>query len=180
MSKSINCGFEIEATRPLGFRYGAGVFGPGPEYRSLDSIRKSLMDAGCQGPDPVYAVVMDVGRTEDRAELQRRMLLFGVVAYAEGRLGREPVRSQGHIHHISPHSRWRTPEIFEVWSGRAIIYMQQSGGDDPGHCFALEARPGDRVVVPPAWSHAVISADQQEALVFGAWCDRQYGFEYAD
>jgi glucose-6-phosphate isomerase len=178
MTTLFDCGLEIEATRPLGFRYGADVFGPAPEYRSLDSIRKSLMDPGCEGPDPVYAVVMDVGRAEHRAELERRMLLFGVVAYAAGRLGKEPVRSQGHIHHISPHSGWSAPEIFEIWSGRALIYMQQSGGDDPLRCFAIEAHPGDRVVAPPAWPHAVVSADPAEPLVFGAWCDRQYGFEY--
>jgi glucose-6-phosphate isomerase, archaeal len=180
MPMQINSGLEIEATRPLGFRYGAGVYGPAPEYRSLASIRRSLADPACEGPDPVYAIAMDVGRAEDRAEIERRMLLFGVVAYAAGRLGREPVRSQGHVHHISPHSGWRAPEIFEIWSGRAVIYMQQSGSEDPERCFAIEARPGERVVAPPGWPHAVISADPSEPLVFGAWCDRQYGFEYGD
>ncbi len=180
MPIQIDTGLDIAASRTLGFRYGPGVFGPAPEYRSLDSIRKSLMDPECEGPDPVYGVVMDVGRREHRAELKRRMLLFGVVVYAAGRLGQEPVRSQGHIHHISPHSGWRAPEIFEVWSGRAIVYLQERGDDYPGRCFAIEARPGERVVAPPAWPHAVISADPSEPLVFGAWCDREYGFEYGD
>ena len=33
--------------------------------------------------------------------MQARNLLFGVVAYAAGRLGSEPVRSQGHVHKLS-------------------------------------------------------------------------------
>ena len=36
------------------------------------------------------------------------------------------------------------------------------------------------VVVPPYWVHATISTNADESLVFGAWCDREYGFEYAE
>jgi len=163
---------------PMGFRYGPGVFGPEPETRSLDSIRQSLLDSGCSGPDPVYAIAMDVGKTEHRDELNRRMLLFGAVTYAAGRLGSEPVRSQGHVHRVSSHSGWSPPELYEIWSGRAVVYMQESVTDDPGRCFAVTAAAGDVVVVPPGWGHATISADPHEPLTFGAWCDREYGFEY--
>ena len=113
---------------PLGFEYGPGVFGPAPEMRSLDAIRKSLRDPGCSGPDPVYAIVMDVGREEHRAELLRRHLLFGVVTYAKGRLGTEPVRSQGHVHRKAAHSGWSPPELYEIWSGRAIVYHAGARG----------------------------------------------------
>jgi glucose-6-phosphate isomerase, archaeal len=161
-----------------GFSYGPGVFGPVPELRRLDQIRSSLRDPAAQGPDPVYAIAMDVGRVEHRPELERRMLLFGVVSYARGRLGDEPVRSQGHVHRVSSHSGWRPPELYEIWRGRAIVYMQERAADDPGRCFAIEAGPGDVVVVPPGWAHATVSADPEQPLTFGAWCDREYGFEY--
>ena len=160
------------------FTYDEGVFGPDPEMRSLDAIRRSLRDPQCSGPDPVYSIVMDVGREQHRDELHRRMLLFGVVVYAAGRLGNEPVRSQGHIHAVAPHCNWSTPELFEIWEGRAIIYAQQRATDDPGRCVAIVANPGDKVVVPPEWAHAVINADPEHRMVFGAWCDRQYGFLY--
>lgn len=163
---------------PMGFRYGPGMFGPEPEYRSLDAIRASLREPDCAGPDPVYAIAMDVGRREDTRELKRRMLLFGMVMYAAGRLGAEPVRSQGHVHSIAPHCGWSTPELFEIWHGRAIIYGQEKSGDDPGRCIAIEAGPGERVVMPPGWAHFVANADPTSLLIFGAWCDRQYGFDY--
>lgn len=165
-------------TSDLNFRYDEGVFGPHPEFRRLDEIRRSLRNPDSEGPDPVYSIVMDVGRREHRAELQRRMLLFGVVIYAAGQLGDEPVRSQGHIHAVAPHCGWSTPELFEIWEGRAIIYAQQRADDDPGRCFAVTAAPGDKVVVPPNWAHAVINADPKNQMMFGAWCDRQYGFVY--
>ena len=162
----------------LDFTFGPGLFGPPLEHRSLDSIRQSLRDPNCTGPDVVYAIAMDVGQVDDIAELTKRMLLFGIVTYAKGKLGDEPVRSQGHVHAISPHCGWSTPELFEIWEGRAIIYGQEKSGDDPGRCVAVQAKPGDKVVIPPNWAHYVVNADVHSELIFGAWCDRQYGFDY--
>ncbi|MGH9354415.1 MAG: glucose-6-phosphate isomerase family protein [Terriglobia bacterium] len=166
--------------RPMGFEYGAGVFGPEPEHRSLDAIRWSLLNPSCDGPDPVYAIAMDVGKVEHREELCRRRLLFGVVTYAPGQLGAEPVRSPGPVHKISSHSGYSAPEIFEIWQGHAVIYMQEFTSDNPGRCFAVEAMQGEVVVVPPAWAHAAISANPDDPLTLGAWCDRDYGFVYKE
>jgi glucose-6-phosphate isomerase, archaeal len=166
--------------QPLGFRYEPGVFGPQPELRPLDAIRSSLRDPGCTGPDPVYAIVMDVGREEVRAELQKRMLLFGAVIYSAGQLGEEPVRSQGHVHRISKHSGWSPPEVYEIWEGLAYVYMQEHAAEDPGRCYAILARPGDTVVVPPGWAHGAGSADPSQIMSLGALCDREYGFDYEE
>ena len=178
---NFNPGFDIlPTTLPMGFAYGPDVFGPIVENRTLDSIRKSLRDPNCNGPDPVYSIAMDVGKSEHLPRLKQLHLLYGAVTYAAGRLGDEPVRSQGHIHKVSPFSGWSTPEVYEIWSGKAIIYMQEKAEDQPGRCFAVIAGPGDVVIVPPYWAHATISADPETPLTFGAWCDREYGFEYED
>jgi glucose-6-phosphate isomerase, archaeal len=162
----------------LSFRYGPGTVGPDPEFRSLAAIRASLRDPQCSGPDPVYGIAMDVAREEDVEELKRRMLLYGIVVYAAGRLGQEPPRSQGHVHAIATHSGWSPPEVFEILLGQAIVYAQQSTEDDPGTCVAVSAGPGEKIVVPPGWAHCVINANPSERMVFAAWCDRQYGFVY--
>jgi glucose-6-phosphate isomerase len=172
-------GFDIEpTTHPMGFNYGSDVFGPPAESRSLDSIRASLHDPDCLGPDPVYAIAMDIGKREHRHHLLQHHLLYGAVTYAAGRLGEEPVRSQGHIHKCSPWTGWSTPEVYEIWSGKAIIYMQETANDQPGRCFAVTAQPGEIVIVPPSWAHAAISADPDQPLTFGAWCVRDYSFDY--
>jgi glucose-6-phosphate isomerase len=181
MVMTFNTGLDLQpVAAPLGFRYGPDCFGPPVEIRTLDSIRPSLRDPACTGPREVYAIAMDVGHPADRPALLKRNLLFGVVTYAAGRLGREPVRSQGHIHKPSPRNGWSTPELYEIWSGRAVILMQETAQDHPGRCFAVEAGPGDVVLVPPGWAHATISADPDRPLTFGAWCDRDYGFLYDD
>ncbi len=164
---------------PMGFQYGEDCFGPKVEKRQLDNIRKSLLEPDCKGPETVYAIAMDVGKTAHKKQLKDQHLLFGVVTFAKGQLGKEPVRSQGHIHKKSSYADgWSTPEVYQIWSGKAVIFMQETAQDDPGRCFAVYAGPGDIVIVPPAWAHATISADPQQPLTFGAWCDRDYGFEY--
>lgn len=171
-------GLDITLNEAMQFEYGDDCFGPQPEFRTLDAIRPSLMDPGCTGPQIVYSIAMDTGRKADRQILADRMLLFGLVGYAAGTLGCEPVRSQGHIHKVSSHSGWSPPEVYEIWQGKAIIYMQEFADDDPGKCYAVMAEKGDVVIVPPMWAHATISADPGVPLLFGAWCDREYGFEY--
>lgn len=181
MNKSVSFdpGLAVEPWRePMGFRYGPGVFGPVVENRRLSDIRGSLMNPLCSGPEVVYAIAMDVGKEVHRGLLESLHLLYGVVTYAAGKLGDEPIRSQGHIHKVSALSGWSTPEVYEIWSGEAVIYMQETAEDAPGRCFAVYAGPGDVVIVPPYWAHATISANPDVPLTFGAWCDRDYGFVY--
>src|SRR5439155_26432527 len=158
--------------------YGEACFGAQVELRPLNTMRPSLRDPNATGPDPVYAIAMDVGKPQHHQELQQRMLLFGCVTYAKGRIGEEVVRSQGHVHKISSHSGWAAPEIYEIWAGKAFIYMQEFVADDPGRCFAIEVSPGEIVVIPPGWAHSSLSADSSQHLTFGALCDREYGFVY--
>ena len=172
-------GFDIKPLfDPLGFEYGKGVFGPEVELRKLDAIRGSLMDPDCDGPENVYAIAMDVGEEKDKPAMLERDLLYGAVTYAKGLLGKEPVRSQGHIHAISHSCNASTCEVYEIWSGTAIIYMQERAEDDPGRCYAVIAEAGDVVIVPPYWAHATIVGDVKENMTFGAWCVRDYGFDY--
>jgi len=177
---TFNSGLNIVAkTSPLNFEYGEDCFGPEVENRKLDDIRKSLMDFNCEGPETVYSIAMDVGKKKHLEQLKQQHLLFGVVTYAEGKLGKEPIRSQGHIHKKSVYGQnWSTPEVYQIWSGKAVIYMQEYADDNPGKCYAVYAELGDIIIVPPSWAHATISADSKTPLTFGAWCDLDYGFEY--
>lgn len=176
-----NPGFKIlPKAESLGFSYGAGVFGPVPEIRCLDDIRPSLADPACEGPKELYAISMDVGLEEDREEIVRRNLLYGAVVYAAGTVGEEPVRSQGHIHAVSLSCGSSTPEVYEIWEGEAIVYMQEFGGDDPGACYGIHAKAGDVVIVPPGWVHATVNGNITQNMCFGAWCVRDFGFEYGD
>jgi len=172
-------GFDIQiSSEPMNFIYGKNVFGPVPEIRCLDDIRSSLANPDCDGPKDLYCIAMDVGKEEDKKDLIERNLLYGVVTYAAGQLGTEPIRSQGHIHAISASCNSSTSEVYEIWEGKACIYMQESGEDNPGNCYAVYGKAGDIIIVPPGWVHATVNADTGNPMTFGAWCVRDYGFDY--
>lgn len=176
-----NPGFNIIVNeKPLGFTYQGDVFGPLVENRSLDSIRQNLREPNCQGPNIVYAIAMDIGKKQDRQNMLDRNLLYGAVTYARGTMGEEPIRSQGHIHAVSNSCGMSTCEVYEIWTGSAYIYMQESAKDNPGRCYGVLATPGEVVIVPPGWAHCTISADVNQNLTFGAWCVRDFGFDYED
>lgn len=176
-----NPGFDIRSdATTLDFHYGDGVFGPVCEKRRLDDIRSSLADPNSTGPDVLYSIAMDVGNEEDFQAIKDRDLLYGAVTYAKGQIGNEPVRSQGHIHAISPSCNASTCEVYEIWDGEAFIYMQEYGADDAGNCYAVHAKAGEVVIVPPGWVHATINANVNKNMTFGAWCVRDYGFEYKE
>ncbi len=172
-------GFAISSRADdMDFEYGDDVFHPQAEQRTLESIRASLQDPTSNGPAIPYSIVMDVGRIQDKQAMLERNLLFGAVTYARGTIGKEPVRSQGHIHAVSPSCGSSTCEVYEIWDGEAFIYMQEYGDDDAGNCYAVHAKAGEVVIVPPGWVHATISANAKKPLTFGAWCVRDFGFDY--
>lgn len=169
---------NIGVDEDLNISYFDDTVGPKNELRRLKDIRGSLLDSSAQGPEVVYSIAMDVGRKQDQADLNKRMLLFGVCAYSKGKVGKEPVRSQGHIHSISASTGSSTPEVYEIWDGEAIIMMQPSADATLEKCFAVHANPGDVVIVPPNWAHCTINGNHNKRMVFGAWCIRDYGFDY--
>lgn len=181
MEKKFEYGLDMTVNQEeLTFQFGEHVFGPETEIRYLDDIRSSLSEPQSKGPSRLYGIVMDVGHDVDKKQMLQDNLLFGVVTYAQGKIGKEPIRSQGHIHAISLSCGYSTPEVYEIWAGEAYIYMQETAYDNPGKCYAVHAKVGDVVIVPPKWAHATISTNPEEALTFGAWCVRDFGFEYDD
>lgn len=172
-------GFDIKADIDnMEFIYGEGVYGPTIEKRKLDDIRASLSDPNVSGPEYVYAVAMDVAKEEHKEDLLKRNLLYGAMIFSSGIVGEEPVRSQGHIHSISASCNASTCEVYEILSGEAYIYMQECAKDNPGKCYAIHAKANEVVIVPPNWAHATVNADPTTPMLFGAWCVRDFGFDY--
>lgn len=163
----------------LALNFGEALFYPEEtERRYLKDVRSSLLDPSASGPEVLYNIAMDVGKKEHQQDLAQRSLLYGIVAYSDGKIGQELVRSQGHIHAVSASCNYSTPEVYEIWQGEAYIYMQEFVDEDPGRCAVIKAQAGDIVIVPPNWAHYTVNANQDEKMLFGAWCIRDFAFDY--
>lgn len=179
MALAVDSGLDLELPEgELRISFGEGVHHPEAVVRTLTDIRGSLGQADPTGPEDLYAIYMDVAVAGDLPALIRQGLLFGLVRYADGLVGDEPVRSQGHVHAVSASCGTSTPELYEFWEGEGAVYMQERVADDPGRCFAVHAVPGDVVLVPPGWAHLTVNAGVHTPMTFGAWCVRDYGFDY--
>jgi glucose-6-phosphate isomerase len=164
-----------EARLALGF--GPGVLHPAGERRSLDQVRSMLADPTATGPAHLYTIYMDIGRAQDAQALRQQRLLYGVVIYNHGIVGRERLRSQGHIHSEKPGTGLRYSEVYEFWTGQGYVYLQKELAPNVTRAFLVKVGPGDKLVIPFGWVHLVVSLGD-EALSFGAWCARENRLEY--
>jgi glucose-6-phosphate isomerase len=126
-----------------------------------------LQDPESRGPDHLYTIYMDVQAPGVTDALPGRGLGYGAVVYNHGTVGRELLRSQGHVHSTSPRSGVAYSELYEFWHGRGLVYMQNTTGPEIDDVIVVEAGPGDKVAIPPGWAHATINAGD-EPMVFGA------------
>ncbi len=157
-------GFDPEALT-LGF--GGGVATAPVTTRHLDEVRPMLQDPAATGPDHLYTIYMDIRVPGVTEGLAARGLGYGAVVYNHGAVGREALRSQGHVHSTSPATGIGYSELYEFWRGRGLVYMQSSAEADVDDVVVVAAGPGDKVAIPPGWAHATINVGD-EPMVLGA------------
>lgn len=157
--------------------FGPNIVHPDGETRTLDSVRAMLADPDAAGPEHLYTIYMDIYYCEDGEALRNQGLLYGSVVYNHGTIGRERVRSQGHIHSEKIGVGLRYSEVYEFWTGRGLVYLQKELAPEVTRAYLVPVGPGDKLVIPFGWVHLTIN-DGDEVLSFGAWCARQNILEY--
>jgi glucose-6-phosphate isomerase len=155
------------APETLTLAFGKGVTTAPATVRRLDEVRAVLEDPNAVGPEHLYTIYMDVSAPGVTDALSRRDLGYGAVVYNHGTLGRELLRSQGHVHSTSPETGVAYSELYEFWLGRGLVYMQSSVEDEVDDVIVIEVGPGDKVAIPPGWAHATVNRGDGP-MVFGA------------
>jgi len=124
------------------FRYGKGVTGPAPEFRTLNAIRASLLDPSAAGLARCIRSLWTCTAMKTRTT-STRATCSSALSRMQPDTRKEPVRSQGHVHAIAPHNGWSPPELFEIWKAGRIVYAQERTTDAP-RCVAVSAGPERR------------------------------------
>jgi len=160
-------GFEV-ALDPHGLelRFGEGITSDPPQVRRKADIRQMLLDPQAEGPDHLYTIYMHI-RLGRVAALEERGLGLGAVVYAAGTVGRERVRSQGHVHSCPPGTELAYSEVYEFWYGSGLMYLQDVASPEVSRVLLVPVGPGDKVPIPPGWVHVVVNTGE-EPLVLGA------------
>ncbi len=174
MDLSARAGFPVgldEGTQELVF--GAGVVVGDRSKRRLSELRPVLLAPDSEGDEDRYHMYRSVARGEDRETISALGLRYDVASIKPGRLGPEFAKSAGHYHPYLHRSELTYPEVYEVLLGRGLFLLQRAVDHEsqPGviaEAIAIEAQPGDVVVVPPNYGHVTINPGE-EPLVTSNW-----------
>jgi glucose-6-phosphate isomerase len=151
----------------LTLSFGEGIVSAPVQVRRLDEVRALLRDPLSDGPEHLYTIYMDIRVPAVADALRAQGLGYGAVVYNHGAVGREALRSQGHVHSVAPDTGVGYSELYEFWHGRGLVYMQDAAAPDVSDVVVIEAGPGDKVAIPPGWAHATVNVGSGP-MAFGA------------
>ncbi len=148
---------------------------PIPQPRTIGEIRGVLMDPACECREPLYFMYREVSRSpEDAAWLRKEGLRYDITVIPARTLCGEYVKTKGHHHPPDP-AGVPYPEIYEVLQGKAHYLLQTRAADD---VRLVEAKPGDRVIIPPGFGHVSINPGRRDLVMANIVSDR-FGSDYS-
>lgn len=137
-----------------------------PKIRHLSEMKEVLFDKGSIEitPDPeLYYMYRDLAENEqDRDKMKKHALRYDITVINPVMLGQEYNKTAGHDHPLVPNTEITYPELYEVLEGKAIFFMQDSEEDKINDVFAIKAKKGDKVIVPPNYEHIMINASNEK------------------
>lgn len=141
--------------------FSKGLVSSEPAFRTITEIREVLLDQEAEGPEKLYAMYTDVRLPDHEDLLRSHNLRYDLTVMRSGFLGTEFMKTLGHYHPVLPGQGISYPEIYEVLHGGALYLLQRIRSlMDPrrvSDVVEIEARPGDRVVIPPNYGHVTVN-----------------------
>jgi glucose-6-phosphate isomerase len=141
--------------------FGLDVVVEETKARLLDELTPVAMEPEtCRGSREVaYTMYNGVYRQRDAARLAGVPMRYELTLFPALRMGREFVKTLGHLHAAEPKSGIDYPEVCEVLAGTAHFFFQTLDPDGPSAsaAFYVEVGPGEKLVIPPGFDHLTIN-----------------------
>ena len=128
-----------------------------PDIRFLYDIKEVMYDKKWFGGAknfPLYYMYRGLKRNGD--------LRYDITILPPKMLGKEFVKTKGN------RNAKGYQELYTVLKGKALFFMQKTKGKSVGDAFAIEAKPGNWVIVPPNYIIITINPSKQ-ILKTGNW-----------
>ena len=140
---------------------GGDLVSQHPKARTLEEMKDVLYEPSAEGPSELYFMYRDLHLKEHESVFRENSLRFDATLILSGLVGREFVKTAGHYHPTIPGLGISYPEIYEVIYGGAVYLLQKIWTlADPRRVtdvVAIEAVPGDKVIIPPNYGHITIN-----------------------
>jgi len=99
-------------------------------------------------------------------------LRYDITVIPARMLGREFTKTKGH-EHLKNYG-----ELYIVLEGKAIYLMQKHENNRIKDVYAVKAKKGDVVIIPPKYGHVTINPSKKETLKTANWLDEKSGHIY--
>jgi len=148
-----------------------------PDIRYLEDMKNVIYDRNWLNTAPnleLYYMYRDLAENEkDFAKIIQNNLRYDITILKPQKLGKEFNKTLGHDHPIIPGTNITYPEIYEVLEGSAIFILQDSNNDKINEIFAIKAKSGDKIIIPPNYEHLFINIGKIDLRVAN-WVSRSF------
>lgn len=135
--------------------------------------------------EELYYMYRYFEKTSDGAIFEKADTEYDITVIKSGKVGDEFIKTKGHYHAMVPDTDISYPEVYEVIEGE-IEYLIQTRPNEKKETevVIIEAKKGDKIVVPPNYGHVSINVGQEPAVSSNLQkrdlpADADYGgFEY--
>ncbi len=140
-----------------------------PDVRKLRDMDKVVIDkAWLASAENLELYYMYRGIEENNG------VRYDITVVPAQMLGKEFVKTKGHYH------LGNYPEIYTVLEGEAIYLMQKKITDETiEDVYAVHAKKGDVVVIPPNYGHITINPSANQELTMANWVASACKSDYA-
>ncbi len=120
------------------------------EIRYLYELKKVLYDQEWLKKSPNFEIYYMYRGVKEQDNLR-----YDITVIPPKKLGLEFVKTKGHYHpqHYG--------ELYIVLEGQAIYLMQKVKGEKIEDIYAVEAKRGDHIIIPPKYGHITINSGKK-------------------
>lgn len=155
-----------------------------PDIRKLKDMEDVIYDAVWLETAPntdLYYMYRDLALSErDHSLIKDNDLRYDITIIPPSSLGSEYVKTAGHYHPEVIGQKYTYPEVYEVLEGVAHYLLQKRKDSQNSQIIdvvMIEAREGDKVIVPPHYGHVTINPSDVE-LKMANWVSRNFSSIY--
>jgi len=126
---------------------------------------------------PAYYMFRDLYYSRsDKERILEHRLRFDLTIIPPAKVGGEFIKTFGH-YHPPAEGNLSYAEIYEVLSGEAIYLLQKFEGGKITDVIVVEAKAGDKVIIPPNYGHVTINPSNKELRMVN-WVCRDFKSDY--
>lgn len=132
-----------------------------PIPRKIEELKEVLLNPKVKGIADGYFMYQGIHRKQDETVFQKSGFRYDIMIMPPAYLNQELTKTFGHYHAKRKGTSVGYPEIYEVLNGKAHYLFQKVDENKVLDVKIVEAKTGDKVLVPPDYGHVTINPSQE-------------------